>query len=91
MIPRLLELLEVPRAADELARELGTSISAVEGMLRLLEAKGYVGYAFEESPACGTACGGCSVARLCPARGAEAPFMKAWRVTSKGRRQAPVS
>lgn len=88
MIPRLLELLQVPRDSQELARELGATVSAVEGMLRLLEGRGYVGYAYDESPACGTGCGGCSVRRLCPAEGEEAPFLKVWRVTSKGRQYA---
>lgn len=87
MIPRLLELLQVPRDARDLARELGASASAVEGMLRLLEARGYVGYAFDDSPACGTGCGGCSVRRLCPAEGEEAPFLKVWRVTAKARKE----
>lgn len=65
MIERLLELLESPRSPGDLARELGTTGSAVEGMLGLLESRGYVERLCQSS----SACGGCAVRNLCPTPG----------------------
>ncbi len=77
MIERLLELLEAPRSPGELARELGTTGSAVEGMLGLLESRGYV-ERLCDSPPC---CGGCAVRNLCPGPGAVTQGV--WRRTSR--------
>ena len=88
MIPRLLELLERPGSPEGLAASLGTSPSVVEGMLRLLEARGYVGRVGDPLQACRSGCGACSLRRLCPGSGqAEAP--EAWWVLLPERRAAP--
>jgi len=66
VIERLLEMLETPRSLGELARELGTTGSAVEGMLGLLQSRGYVERLCDSPPSCG----GCAVRNLCPTPGA---------------------
>ncbi len=83
MIGQLLELLAQPRSAAGLARDLGAPVSAVEGMLRLLEARGYVESLPPEAPVCGS----CAAGRECSALGAELPLR--WVVTAKGRGYAP--
>ncbi|GMU56633.1 MAG: hypothetical protein AMXMBFR33_57790 [Candidatus Xenobia bacterium] len=82
---QLLALLERPRTTAELSGELKTDEQAVEGLLSLLGARGYVGKAYDRSPTCGTGCGSCSLQRLCPAKGEEAPFLPVWRLTGRGR------
>ncbi|NMA26768.1 MAG: DNA-binding protein [Burkholderiales bacterium] len=62
MIESLLEKLEFPRSPDDLARELGTTGSVVEGMLELLESRGYVERLCQSS----SSCGGCAVVKMCP-------------------------
>ncbi|MEW6280406.1 MAG: FeoC-like transcriptional regulator [Candidatus Eremiobacterota bacterium] len=84
MIQPLLERLDRPRTAQDLAGLLSTTREAVEGMLNLLASRGYVGMAYDRSPTCGTACQGCSFKRLCPAQGEQAPFLQVWRLTAKG-------
>ena len=84
MTARLLKALNTPRTLDQLAAELGVSPEAVALMLRQLEARGYVGPAYDQSPACGTACSACSLKRLCPAAGQATPSLRAWRLTEKG-------
>ncbi len=84
MTDKLLALLERPRTTAELARELKTDEQAVEGLLSLLSARSYVGKAYDSSPTCGTGCGSCSLQRLCPAKGVEAPFLPVWRLTARG-------
>ena len=87
MIARLLELLDRPRSLGELGASLETSPSVVEGMLRLLEARGYVGRVGDPLQGCRTGCGACSVRRLCPGSGqAEAP--EDWWVLLPERRPA---
>ncbi len=73
MIERLLELLEAPRSSGQLAHELGTTPSALEGMLGLLESRGYI----ERLCASPPSCGGCAVRNLCPSPGGEA--QEIWR------------
>lgn len=85
MISRLLKSLSRPMTTDQLASELATDKASLEPLLALLEARGYVGQAYDDSPACGTGCGACSMRSFCPAEGSEAPFLPVWRVTHKGR------
>ncbi len=85
MLKLLLAELRKPRATAELARSLDVSEDTLAGMLHTLERGGYVGRAYQESPACGVACGACSLKNLCPAAGAaadEAPPV--WRLTQLG-------
>jgi len=86
MTARLLALLERPRTLPELARALGLETGTVLALLHRLEARGYVGPAYAESPACGVACGGCSLKRLCPVAGQTAPKVAAYRLTDRGKR-----
>jgi predicted ArsR family transcriptional regulator len=78
VIDRLLQLLETPRSLDDLAGQLGTSPSAVEGVLGLLASRGYVEKACQEPRACGA----CSVRRLCASPGAEP--LEVWKLSAKG-------
>ncbi len=85
MTARLLALLAAPRTLPELARELGLEPGTVLALLRQLEARGYVGPAYQGSPACGVACGACSLKRLCPSAGTPTPPAPVWRLTDRGR------
>ena len=76
MIARLLALLEEPRSVGELSARLGAPASAVEGMLKLLESRGYVDRACRDSPACGS----CSVKGLC----STAQPLEVWKATRRG-------
>ncbi|MCA9791143.1 MAG: hypothetical protein KC910_05085 [Candidatus Eremiobacteraeota bacterium] len=84
VISRLLSSLVRPKSTEQLAQELATDKATLEPLLALLEARGYVGQAYDDSPACGTGCGSCSMRTLCPAQGSEAPFLPVWRATHKG-------
>ena len=87
MTRRLLGLLQTPRTLPELARALGLEEETVRLLLQKMEAAGYVGRAFEKSPACPTACAACSLRRLCPASGRpEALAPVAYRLTEKGKK-----
>ncbi len=86
MTARLLALLERPRTLPELARALGVETGTVRALLRQLEARGYVGLAYAEGPACGVACPACSMKRLCPVAGQATPEVPAYRLTDRGKR-----
>ncbi len=76
-----------PRTPSELARALGSSEAALSGMLRTLQAGGYVQ---EAAPAAdGCACGPCALKSMCRnADGAvetkEAPPLGLLRLTRRG-------
>ncbi len=84
MTRRLLALLEAPRTLPELARALGLEEATVRALLAQLEARGYVGRAYAESPACGVGCSACSLKNLCPAAGDPAPSLPTYRLTARG-------
>ncbi len=52
-----------PRTLPELSVALGSSLSAIEGMLQMLFASGYVQDASPQADGC--ACNGCSLKSLC--------------------------
>ena len=84
MIDRLLQLLEVPRTRGDLARELGTTPSAVEGVLGLLASRGYVEKVCDRPQACAA----CSVRRLCAAPGGEP--VEVWRLSDRRPNPGPI-
>ncbi len=87
MTRQLLKLLQKPRALPELAKELGLEEDTLRLLLARLAAAGYVGLAYEGSEACGVACKGCSLRRLCPAAGKpETAVPSVYRLTEKGKK-----
>ena len=72
-------------ALPELARRLKRPASQLAGMLRVLESRGYIGQAYNESDACKTGCQSCSMVNLCPAQGTTDGELGVWRLTEKGR------
>lgn len=79
VIERLLSALEQPREVGALAAELDLDQQTLLPLLRMLEARGYVGRAYQNSPSCGTGCGVCSLRNLCPAEGRQAEAVEVWR------------
>lgn len=87
MMPKLLRELSKPSKVGELAGRLGEDREFLLSFLSVLEARGYVGRAFDHSPTCSTGCGGCAMANFCPAQGSRRD-VEVWRLTEKGRRAA---
>ena len=72
-----------PRTPAELARTLGSTPAALEGMLQTLFAGGYVQEAAQGAGAC--ACGPCSLKSLCRnADSGETPALHLLRLTPRG-------
>lgn len=71
-----------PRTPAELARTLGSSEAALTGMLRTLQAGGYVQEAVPEQEGC--ACGPCALKSLCRNVGGEAAPLHLLRLTTRG-------
>lgn len=71
-----------PRTLDELARDLGSTKSAVEGMLHTLLAGRYVQEARANSDGC--ACTGCNLKSLCRSANQEAPPLHLLKLTPRG-------
>ncbi len=87
MMAHLLRELSRPSKVGELAGRLDEDKDFLRSFLSVLEARGYVGRAYDQSPACGSGCGGCSLANLCPAKGSQTD-VEVWRLTEKGRKAA---
>lgn len=71
-----------PRTPAELARHLGSSETALEGMLRTLQAGGYVQEAIPDSDGC--ACGPCALKSMCRNAGGETAPLHLLRLTPRG-------
>ena len=71
-----------PRTPGELARDLGSTPAALEGMLRTLYDGGYVQEAAQGSGAC--SCGPCALKSLCRNAGSETPPLNLLRLTPRG-------
>ena len=75
-------LAGTPRTIPELARRLGSTPEALEGMLRTLYAGGYVQEAVQGNGDC--SCGGCSLKSMCRNAGDETPEFHLLRLTERG-------
>ncbi|SMB92780.1 MarR family transcriptional regulator [Deinococcus hopiensis] len=71
-----------PRTPTELARALGSSEAALTGMLRTLQAGGYVQAALPQQGGC--ACGPCSLKSMCRNAGSGAAPLHLLRLTPRG-------
>ncbi|GAA5511787.1 hypothetical protein Dcar01_00500 [Deinococcus carri] len=71
-----------PRTPAELARTLGSSEAALAGMLRTLQAGGYVQEAAPQTEGC--ACGPCALKSMCRNAGGEAAPLHLLRLTTRG-------
>ncbi|GGJ86612.1 helix-turn-helix domain-containing protein [Deinococcus aquiradiocola] len=85
--PRLTSLLSVlagePRTLPELSAALGSSLSAIEGMLQTLLGSGYIQDASPKADGC--ACNGCSLRSMCRnADGSDLPSLNLLRLTPRG-------
>ena len=84
--PRLAAILSTlqgqPRTLPELSVALGSSLSAVEGMLQTLFSSGYVQDASPQADGC--ACNGCSLKSLCRNADGELPPVNLLRLTPRG-------
>jgi len=86
VLQKVLVELERPQTLAQLAARLQVEAGVLWAMIETLEKRGYVGLAYSESTACGTACTACSIKNLCPASGSETPPpTPVWRLTPKGR------
>jgi hypothetical protein len=71
-----------PRTPSELARDLGSSEAALSGMLRTLQAGGYVQ---EAAPAAdGCSCGPCALKSMCRNADGETAPLGLLRLTPRG-------
>ncbi len=75
-------LAGTPRTLPELARSLGSTPQALEGMLRTLYAGGYVQAAQQGQGDC--SCNGCSLKSMCRNFGDETPDFHLLRLTERG-------
>ena len=84
--PRLVAILSTlqgqPRTLPELSVALGSSLSAIEGMLRMLFSSGYIQDASPQADGC--ACNGCSLKSLCRNADGELPPVNLLRLTPRG-------
>ena len=84
--PRLVAILNTlhgePRTLSELSIALGSSLSAIEGMLQMLFSSGYVQDASPQADGC--ACNGCSLKSLCRNADSELPPVNLLRLTVRG-------
>ena len=71
-----------PRTPSELARALGSSEDALNGMLATLHTGGYVQEAQPEQAAC--ACGPCALKSMCRNADSQAPSLTLLRLTARG-------
>lgn len=71
-----------PRTPAELARTLGSSEAALSGMLRTLQAGGYVQEALPQQGDC--TCGPCALKGLCRNADGEAVPLHLLRLTARG-------
>ena len=71
-----------PRTPSELAHDLGSSEAALSGMLRTLQAGGYVQEALPATDGC--ACGPCALKSMCRNADGEAAPLGLLRLTSRG-------
>lgn len=72
-----------PRTPAELARDVGSSEAALDGMLLTLHRSGYVQEAQPEQDGC--ACGPCALKSMCRnAAGGDAPRLSLLRLTARG-------
>lgn len=71
-----------PRTPAELARDLGSTPEALDGMLRTLHTGGYVQEAIQGEGAC--ACGPCALKSLCRNAEADTPPLNLLRLTPRG-------
>ncbi|GMA15054.1 MarR family transcriptional regulator [Deinococcus metallilatus] len=71
-----------PRTPAELARTLGSSEAALSGMLRTLQASGYVQEAAPQTDGC--ACGPCALKSMCRNVNGEAAPLHLLRLTARG-------
>ncbi|GAA5531824.1 helix-turn-helix domain-containing protein [Deinococcus aluminii] len=71
-----------PRTPAELARTLGSSEAALSGMLRTLQASGYVQEAAPQTDGC--ACGPCALKSMCRNANGEAAPLHLLRLTARG-------
>lgn len=71
-----------PRTPAELAKDLGSTPEALEGMLRTLHASGYVQEAVQGAGAC--SCGPCALKSLCRNAETDVPPLNLLRLTPRG-------
>lgn len=71
-----------PRTPAELARDLGSSETALSGMLRTLQSGGYVQEALPDVGGC--ACGPCALKSMCRNAGGESAPLHLLRLTVRG-------
>jgi FeoC like transcriptional regulator len=83
---RLSTILEAlhgePRTIAELSTALGSSHTAVEGMLQMLFSGGYVQDASPQADGC--SCNGCSLKSMCRNADGELPPVNLLRLTPRG-------
>lgn len=87
VVPHLAAVLHAvarePRTPGELARDLGSTPEALEGMLQTLHAGGYVQQAAPDGELC--ACGPCALKSLCRnAETGQTPPLHLLRLTPRG-------
>ena len=72
-----------PRTLPELSAELGSSPTAIQGMMQTLLGGGYIQDATPQADGC--ACSGCSLKSMCRnADGSDLPPMNLLRLTPRG-------
>ncbi|GGS31858.1 helix-turn-helix domain-containing protein [Deinococcus knuensis] len=71
-----------PRTPAELARDLGSSETALSGMLRTLQSGGYVQEATQTTDGC--ECGPCALKSMCRNADQDAPPLHLLRLTPRG-------